>query len=196
MDKTLEILNVAQDLFGKYGFAKTTMTDIAKQLEMSKASLYYYYIDKVSVYLAVIAKEQEQFIKMLHDFILSTENPEEILFQYVQIRTKYFTAMLNLNRARFDDFKGIKSSIGQSWIQFREKEKVEIMLVLKKGIEKGIFQIDKLEESALVFLDAFKGLVFYYLRHKDISFLNETDYQILENQLNLYTSIFVKGIKK
>ncbi len=196
MDKTLEILNVAQELFGKYGFAKTTMTDIANQLEMSKASLYYYYVDKESVYLAVIAKEQEQFIKMLHDFILNTQNPEEILYEYVQIRIKYFTAMLNLNRARFDDFKGIKSALGASWMQFRDKEKVEVTLIFEKGIKQGIFEIENIEKTALLFLDAFKGLVFYYLRHKDFNFINESDYQILEEQLNLYTSIFVKGIKK
>jgi TetR/AcrR family transcriptional regulator len=195
MDKITEILNKAQELFGKYGYAKTTMTDIANNLEISKASLYYYYTDKKSIYLAVIYKEQEQFIKMLHDIIIQTENPVDILYQYVQIRIKYFSDMLNLNRARLDDYKWLKSAMVQPWKQFREKEKVEIRLILEKGIHNGLFKIEKPDETTTLFLDIFKGLIFNYLRHKDINFLNEADYTILEEQLSLFTSIFIKGIK-
>jgi len=196
MDRVSDILNTAQDLFGKYGFAKTTMTDIANRLEISKASLYYYYPDKESIYASVITKEQEQFINMLHDFILRTENPVDILYQYVQIRINYFSAMLNLNRARFDDFKGLKSTSNETWKDFRAKEKVEIKLVFEKGIDQNVFEIEKIDETAAVFLDSFKGLVFYYLRNKDFNFIDETDFKNLEEQLTLFTSIFIKGIKK
>ena len=37
------ILNAAQRMFGQYGLTKTTMTDIAKEVGMGKASLYYYF---------------------------------------------------------------------------------------------------------------------------------------------------------
>jgi TetR/AcrR family transcriptional repressor of mexJK operon len=196
MDKTSQIIESAQELFGKYGFAKTTMTDIAQKLEISKASLYYYYPDKESIYLAVISKEQAQFIEMLHKLILETENPIEVLYQYIQIRIEYFSSMLNLNRARFDDFKGLNNEMKDSWKNFREMEKKEIQLILQKGIENNIFEIENSDQIISLFLDTFKGLVFNYLKNRDFNFLNDSDYQNITNQLTLFTKIFIKGIGK
>jgi len=196
MERTTEILNTAQELFGKYGFAKTTMSDIAKQLGLSKASLYYYYPDKDSIYLAVITKEQVQFINMLHDSILKTENPTDILYQYVQIRIKYFSVMMNLNRARFESFMRMNEAMKNSWKEFRKKEEIEIQFVLQKGIDQGVFGVEKLDKTTSLFLDTFKGLIFYYLKNKDFNFLDKSDFMALEEQLTLFTSIFIKGIKK
>jgi len=196
MERTTEILNTAQELFGKYGFAKTTMSDIAKQLGLSKASLYYYYPDKDSIYLAVITKEQVQFINMLHDSILKTENPIDILYQYVQIRIKYFSVMMNLNRARFESFMRMNEAMKNSWKEFRKKEEIEIQFVLQKGIDQGVFGVEKLDKTTSLFLDTFKGLIFYYLKNKDFNFLDKSDFMALEEQLTLFTSIFIKGIKK
>ena len=196
MDRTTEILNTAQELFGKYGFAKTTMNDIADQLGLSKASLYYYYPDKENIYLAVVTKEQVQFINMLHESIVKTENPVDILYLYVQIRIRYFSVMLNLNRARFESIKRMNEAMKKSWKEFRKKEEIEIQLIFKKGIETGIFEIEKLDNTSSLFLDTFKGLIFYYLKNKDFNFLNQTDFQALEEQLTLFTSIFIKGISK
>jgi len=196
MERTTEILDTAQELFGKYGFAKTTMSDIAKQLGLSKASLYYYYPDKDSIYLAVITKEQVQFINMLHDSILKTENPIDILYQYVQIRIKYFSVMMNLNRARFESFMRMNEAMKNSWKEFRKKEEIEIQFVLQKGIDQGVFGVEKLDKTTSLFLDTFKGLIFYYLKNKDFNFLDKSDFMALEEQLTLFTSIFIKGIKK
>ena len=196
MERTTEILDTAQELFGKYGFAKTTMSDIAKQLGLSKASLYYYYPDKDSIYLAVITKEQVQFINMLHDSILKTENPTDILYQYVQIRIKYFSVMMNLNRARFESFMRMNEAMKNSWKEFRKKEEIEIQFVLQKGIDQGVFGVEKLDKTTSLFLDTFKGLIFYYLKNKDFNFLDKSDFMALEEQLTLFTSIFIKGIKK
>ena len=40
--KVEAILNAAQRMFGQYGLTKTTMTEIATEVGMGKASLYYY----------------------------------------------------------------------------------------------------------------------------------------------------------
>lgn len=52
-----EILNGARDLFERFGFKKTTMEDIAKQVGKSKSALYYYYKTKEEIFEAVILNE-------------------------------------------------------------------------------------------------------------------------------------------
>ncbi len=52
-----EILNSARDLFERFGFKKTTMEDIARQVGKSKSALYYYYKTKEEIFEAVILND-------------------------------------------------------------------------------------------------------------------------------------------
>jgi AcrR family transcriptional regulator len=52
-----EILNGARDLFERFGFKKTTMEDIARQVGKSKSALYYYYKTKEEIFEAVILND-------------------------------------------------------------------------------------------------------------------------------------------
>ncbi|RLD78380.1 MAG: TetR/AcrR family transcriptional regulator, partial [Bacteroidetes bacterium] len=51
------ILDVAQSIFRKYGFKKTTMDEIAKAARKGKSTLYYYFKSKEEIFAAVIEKE-------------------------------------------------------------------------------------------------------------------------------------------
>ena len=48
------IIDSAIKRFAHFGLSKTTMTEIASDLSMSKALLYYYFPDKISLYSAVL----------------------------------------------------------------------------------------------------------------------------------------------
>src|SRR5436189_4267915 len=52
-----EILNGARELFQRFGFKKTTMEDIARQIGKSKSALYYYYKTKEEIFEAVVLNE-------------------------------------------------------------------------------------------------------------------------------------------
>jgi AcrR family transcriptional regulator len=54
-----DILNGARDLFERFGFKKTTMEDIARQVGKSKSALYYYYKTKEEIFEAVILRDIE-----------------------------------------------------------------------------------------------------------------------------------------
>jgi AcrR family transcriptional regulator len=54
-----EILTGARDLFERFGFKKTTMEDIARQIGKSKSALYYYYKTKEEIFEAVILNDIE-----------------------------------------------------------------------------------------------------------------------------------------
>ena len=57
-DRTREkILSVASRLFGKYGFHKTTVDEIARAAHKAKGSVYYYFKSKEELFLAVVTQE-------------------------------------------------------------------------------------------------------------------------------------------
>ena len=53
-DKIALILSASQKRFGRYGLSKTTMNEIAADVNMSKASLYYYFKNKEDIFKAVL----------------------------------------------------------------------------------------------------------------------------------------------
>jgi Transcriptional regulator len=55
-----EILQGARQLFERFGFKKTTMEDIAKQIGKSKSSLYYYYKTKEEIFEAVVLEDMDK----------------------------------------------------------------------------------------------------------------------------------------
>lgn len=61
--KEKEIILAARKRFAYYGFSKVTMDEIAADIGMAKASLYYYFPTKVDLFIAVVTEEQDQFIE-------------------------------------------------------------------------------------------------------------------------------------
>ena len=64
-----EILNGARELLERYGFKKTTMEDIARQIGKSKSALYYYYKTKEEIFGAVILQDIDIMQKLVTEAI-------------------------------------------------------------------------------------------------------------------------------
>jgi TetR/AcrR family transcriptional repressor of mexJK operon len=193
--KVREILDAAQERFGMYGYYKTTMQEIAEDLNMSKAFLYYYYPDKETLFRAVFEKEKQQFIDILHEKNETSQNPVELLKEYALMRIRYFSTLLNLSRVRVEEMRGVRNMMKDLWEHFRLREKEEIVSILTRGVRGKKFKIKNIDETSVLFLDALRGISINYLRNRDISFLNDEDLKILENQVKLFTDIFIKGIE-
>jgi len=54
-----DILNGARELFRRFGYKKTTMEDIARQIGKSKSALYYYYKTKEEIFEAVLLHDMD-----------------------------------------------------------------------------------------------------------------------------------------
>jgi AcrR family transcriptional regulator len=65
--KREKILEASYQRFLHYGYSKTTMNEIAGDLSMSKALLYYYFPDKSELYMAVMRKLANDYLKQLED---------------------------------------------------------------------------------------------------------------------------------
>ena len=117
------IISAAQKLFGLYGAEKTSMREIADDLHISKASLYYYFPDKENLYISVIEKEQTEFLETLEKDIRNNPDPAKCLRRYAMNRLSYFKYLVNLARIRPDAIPEFRPLIADSLKNFREKEK-------------------------------------------------------------------------
>ena len=61
-EKQAVILDAARKRFAYYGFSKVTMDEIAADVGLGKASLYYYFPTKEGLFVEVIKDEKSQFL--------------------------------------------------------------------------------------------------------------------------------------
>jgi AcrR family transcriptional regulator len=194
-DKVQMILEASQKRFGLFGIEKTSMREIADDLKLSKASLYYYFPDKESLYKAVVEKEQAEFISSISEKISSITDPEQLLIEYASTRLSYFRTLLNLSRLRFESFSGLRPGFRDTIRKFKEKEKDIICKIFEKGISAGIFFIKDTDQTALLFLDLLKGLRVTVINEKVTLFIEQDEYELLLEKTIAFTNIFIKGIK-
>lgn len=74
------IIDVAEGLFAKFGYLGVSMTDIANDLEITKAALYYHYKSKKEIYLKVLSSAFEDFSKDIHRVVNNDRLPVEKRF--------------------------------------------------------------------------------------------------------------------
>lgn len=193
-DKSERIINTAQQLFGLHGVEKTTMQEIADDLRISKASLYYYFPDKESLYAAVIRKEQLEFIRILEAGLKVIDDPAESLRKYALARLTYFRKLMNLSRIRLESYSVLKPRLAGSMTDFREEEKKLVMRILEKGNETGLFVITDMERIAVLFLDLLRGLRSAFITDKKLLVIENAEYNILSEKVIAITEIFIKGL--
>jgi TetR/AcrR family transcriptional repressor of mexJK operon len=193
--KINQITDAAQKLFGLHGFEKVSMNEIADELVISKAALYYYFPDKESLCIAVLEKEKSEFIASLSSLVDSMTDPEEILREYSVLRLSYFRRFLNLSRLRQVTYTTLRPVFRDALMKFREREKEIIKKIFKKGISSGIFRIEDTDMTATLFFDVLRGLSSTVVNAKNTMTMEQEEYDILLQETSLFTDIFIKGLK-
>jgi len=196
-DKTKQqiIIEAARDRFAHFGYSKVTMEEIASDVELGKASLYYYFQTKEDLFKSVITLEQNE-LKNDIELILQTKKPaSQKLHEYVKLRMKFFQDLINLGTLSIYSYFDSKSVYEKMFMDF---EKVELALI-KKIIEEGIhskeFNEDLSDETAVVFLHILQGLRCRILRKTKSNLLAKKVHNNLQREMTTATEIFINGIK-
>lgn len=83
------ILEVARDLFDKFGYEKTSMNDIAKRSHKAKGSLYYNFKGKMEIFKELVSQEFDDIKLQLEQACLlndETEITKKKVIEYLQLR--------------------------------------------------------------------------------------------------------------
>jgi AcrR family transcriptional regulator len=189
------IIEAAQKRFGLFGIEKTSMREIADDLNLSKASLYYYFPDKANLYRAVVEKEQAEFIERILERIISIREADMLLREYSGSRLSYFRTLLNLSRLRLEAYSSLKPVLKDTISSFKEKEKEIIVKIINKGIADSIFFIEDSEQASELFLDLLKGLRISILNDKKSLTIEQEEYEKLLEKTNSFTDMFIRGLR-
>ncbi|SHM00392.1 TetR/AcrR family transcriptional regulator [Mucilaginibacter sp. OK098] len=193
--KKEKILEAAHHRFLHFGYSKTTMNEIAGDLSMSKALLYYYFPDKSQLYVAVMHKVADDYLKKLADKINTFANLKEAFI--FQIDTQHDFIVTNYNF--FDYFRlneqNLPEMIWDIVKQVHESEMELLVSAITTEVERGqIKPVANPNEIVEVLLDALHGVRAKSLSHKKTMFPNKEHLDEIRAKRLLLADIFIKGL--
>ena len=152
-----QILKIAQDVFSRYGYKKTTLDDIANAVRKGKSSLYYYFSSKEDIFQAVIMKEVDILKRELEKVVLRNTDPVEKLRDYILTKLTTFRGLANLYHA-IESEVTVVEFIEQVKQKYGQDEMRMIKRILIEGVRKAIFEVYDFNLAAIGITTAIKGL--------------------------------------
>ena len=180
------IINVARNIFAKFGFRKTTMEEIAQAARKGKSSIYHYFNSKEEIFNAVVEKETSTLHLTLSEAINTSSTPEDKLKVYIQTRMDTISKLANLYNALKDEYLDHFGFIEKIRSRFDQKEIEMIKEILVEGINKRDFDVEDIEITAFGIITALKGLEYPIFIKKE--------YVDIEKRFNGLINILFHGI--
>ena len=79
------LLDAAETCFGRFGIAKTTVEDIAKQASVSRATVYRYFAGRDAVVSGVILRETERYLDRVRPRVESQPDLASAILEFVEV---------------------------------------------------------------------------------------------------------------
>lgn len=195
-EKQENIIRAARSRFAHYGFSKVTMDEIAADVDMGKASLYYYFPTKESLFVHVIRQEQDEAAAELESIIGRKISPEEKLVEYANVRLNLFQKLLNLGTLSVHSLTDSNSIYKKQFIEFEGKELKFVQKIIQAGIASGEFRKDLEKEFPAVLLHIFQGLRFRVLKQSRGITIEPAVIKELQKEMSIAINLIIKGILK
>jgi AcrR family transcriptional regulator len=193
--KKEKILEAAHQRFLHYGYSKTTMNEIAGDLAMSKALLYYYFPDKSQLYIAVMQRISCDYLQNLSSKVNTFNNLQEAFEFQINAQHEFI-----LNNYNFFDFfrlneQNLPDMIWEIVGQVRQSERDLLVTAIKTEFAKGkIKPIANPNEIVELLLDALHGVRGNTLSYKKTMFPNKEHLEEIRKKRLLLSEIFINGL--
>jgi len=186
------IIEAAQKRFSYFGVSKTTMNEIADDLSISKASLYYYFPDKLNLYAAVLQKiiEAEETKRNFTE----EQHPLTALFKYLDSRTEFIIQHYNILEYLKTIGAARPKELETVFASGRRREIACIALILTGGGEVNAVKIDDPKRIAELLLDCLDGLRLSVISHKSNFFPDKKEFYEMATREKAVATIFIKGL--
>lgn len=138
------IISTARGLFEKFGVRSISMDEIAKQLGVSKKTLYQHFADKdeiVAVAMKVSIQEKSDKLMELK------RNESNAIVLFIQLHQNLYQDKRRTNRLLWEDLKKYHPTTWKMVQQFKDKVVMELIRSnLERGILDGYFRSDIVPE--------------------------------------------------
>jgi TetR/AcrR family transcriptional regulator, cholesterol catabolism regulator len=161
-DRRKQIIEIAARIFADKGYHSATLDDIAAELNLTKASLYYYITSKKAVLEEICNIVGKTNVAAFDDIVKSDMTPREkvkaLIFRQIttnaenkEICSVYFDVSESVDPKAYRKIKG----------QLKAGEKA-LQLILQEGVEKGYFAIEDVKMASFLIFSACNRIPKWY----------------------------------
>jgi AcrR family transcriptional regulator len=181
------IVTAARVLFVRYGPAKTSVEEIAREAGLSKATVYNYFAGKEAIVAEVIEYERKSLIARLREAVEEADNALEALRAFFRTRIRELLRHHKAYHAGRDDYLRHMPEVARAIERSRREERKIIEGVLERGAAAGIFRpIDDVTLTADIIFTTIQGFTF--------PLFGRPVTRSAEKRLEELTSLFLTGI--
>jgi TetR/AcrR family transcriptional repressor of mexJK operon len=193
-DKRSSILHAARERFFRFGLSKVTMDEIAADLGMSKAALYYYFPTKEDMFRLVISTEQEDFVRRIESIIQKKSAASDKLGEFFAEHLTLLGTLLDLRILSDEAGHAIKPIMRDLFKEFSQKETAFLETILREGKKRKEFAIDYPDATALLLEHVLVGLRIRFFKSILNSESGRDEVGKYRNEILLLSKIFIRGI--
>lgn len=191
-EKIENILDAATRRFAHFGVDKTTMNEIADDLGISKASLYYYFPDKLNLYAAalkrIIDREQGTEIPFINEKDLLAG-----LHKYLEKRTNFIIRNYRILEYLRNIGGVIPEELHALFNEAKGRDERVIQAFLAKGKQEELLEIPDVKRTTELIHDCLSGLRISVLKQKTPFFPGEAQFNELLSREKELVDVFFKA---
>lgn len=171
------------------------MNEIAGDLSISKALLYYYFPDKNSLYAAVLLHISQLTTELTDQLLAKETDPVKMMHLFLERRTEYIIKYYNIIEflKRFNQ-ANLPKNLEELFSELRGKELKRITSIIEKGRQQKVFLIEDAAKTAELYHDFLEGYrTSFFAQHPSIFPEKEHFLAILEKEM-AFSDIFLNGL--
>jgi AcrR family transcriptional regulator len=186
-----QIIEAAVKCFSSAGYHKTTMDDIAKEVGLSKGSLYRYFKNKKQLFLEILnwyaEPWEEQLEQAISGFGTASEKLRMMIMMSAEVTLKL--EMQELARITLDFYSAMRfdQEVNEALQETIEPLFQIFIDIVEEGIATGEFRKVNARQAGIAILGALDGMGIYAMMNvRDFNFLEAT---------TAYIDIVLAGLK-
>jgi AcrR family transcriptional regulator len=169
--KLNSLLNTALKLFAHYGYKKTSLEDVSKELGMTKSSIYFYATSKRDLYEKTISMAFRQWQKAVVDAVGQVEDVVEKFSIMAQRSIEYLMEHNELRSIFIKDPSIFTLFPGEDRFHEINQEAIQLIEdILSQGIKQGRFHEMDVQHTAELFFSIYiMFLIKTYVKSEGVS---------------------------
>jgi len=149
-DTEKRILESAREQFAQYGYQKTSLDDIVRDVKISKGTIYNYFKNKEDLFRHVAEAESDRMLEHLKSVILDEPEPSRQMVLYVLQRTGYIRDFFSERGSNLAIIKELLETLHA--LESENPQEIAILKeIVRQGEGKKRFKMDSVHNVEIIY---------------------------------------------
>lgn len=157
-----DILDAAAQIFREKGFYATSMQDIARAVNLQKASLYHHVSSKQEILLALLDRALALLIEQIEPIVNQSLPADEKLRRMIVAYLDALTSYRDLAAVLLLEHRSLEPDLRARHIPYRDRFEALWRKALEEGIQQGVFASQDVPTMTRILLGAMNWTITWY----------------------------------